>query len=243
MHVYSSSQALAKAAADAAAKIMRTAIHRHARTRVIAATGNSQLAFISELVNEDLDWSAVEIFHMDEYAGLSAEHPASFRRWIKDRIAEQVHATGVHYLAGDASDLEREMERYSHVLNEARIDLAFVGFGENGHIAFNDPQFADFNDPRTVKRVTLDERSREQQVGEGHFKDLASVPSEALTVTCSGLFRADAWICCVPECRKAAAVRDALEGPISESCPASLVRKHPNAHVYLDRESASLLSH
>jgi glucosamine-6-phosphate deaminase len=122
------------------------------------------------------------------------------------------------------------------------MDLAFVGFGENGHIAFNDPHVADFQDPAVVKRVLLDDVSRAQQAGEGHFANVDSVPKEALTVTCSGLFSAANWVCAVPERRKAQAVRNALEGPISPACPASLVRRHHHAHVYLDRESASLLS-
>ena len=120
--------------------------------------------------------------------------------------------------------------------------MAFVGFGENGHIAFNDPPVANFDDPLWVKRVPLDEASRRQQVGEGHFPDLASVPREALTVTCSGLMRATHWVCCVPEARKAAAVRAALEGPLTTACPASLVRRHPRAYLYLDAESAALLT-
>ena len=138
--------------------------------------------------------------------------------------------------------MDSEIKRYSDLLAAAPIDLAFVGFGENGHIAFNDPPVADFNDPLLVKRVVLDDACRRQQAGEGHFPDLVSVPREAVTITCPGLFRAQAWICCVPERRKATAVRNALEGPVSESCPASLARTHPNAHVYLDTESASLLT-
>jgi glucosamine-6-phosphate deaminase len=172
---------------------------------------------------------------------MSAEHPSSFRLWIRTRLAEKVHPLKTHYLAGDAKDLEAEIARYSGLLLEAPVHLAFVGFGENGHIAFNDPPVADFRDPATVKKVSLDEPCRKQQAGEGHFPDLASVPTEAVTITCTGLFRANAWVCCVPEQRKAEAVRNALEGPISEACPASLVRRHPNASVFLDTESASLL--
>ncbi len=122
------------------------------------------------------------------------------------------------------------------------IHLAFVGFGENGHIAFNDPAVADFADPALLKRATLDDACRRQQVGEGHFPNVAAVPREALTITCSGLFRAEAWVCCVPDARKAEAVRNACEGPISTICPASIVRTHPNASVYLDAASAALLS-
>jgi glucosamine-6-phosphate deaminase len=145
-------------------------------------------------------------------------------------------------LQGDAPDLEAEMRRYAQLLNVAPIDVAFVGFGENGHIAFNDPRVADFQDPETVKMITLDDACRRQQAGEGHFKDVDSVPPLALTITCTGLFRAEAWVCNVPDLRKAEAVKNALEGPISESCPASLVRRHRNSYVFLDSASASLLS-
>ena len=241
VHIHSSSAALGQAAANRAAHLISAAIERRGRARLIVATGNSQLALIEALVRADLDWKAVEIFHMDEYVGMSADHPASFRHWIKTRVEDKVRPSKANYLAGDAPDLDKEIERYSRLLNGGPIDLAFVGFGENGHIAFNDPHVADFHDPATVKRVTLDERCRRQQAGEGHFKDVESVPAEAVTVTCPGLFRADAWVCCVPDRRKAEAVRCALEGPISEACPASIARNHPNADVYLDWESASLL--
>lgn len=179
---------------------------------------------------------------MDEYVGVRPDHPSSFRHWIRTRLEEKVHPRLTHYLEGDANDLNREIARYSQLLQEAPVDIAFVGFGENGHIAFNDPPVADFNDPAMVKVVTLDEACRRQQAGEGHFRDVASVPKQAVTITCSGLFRAKTWICFVPEARKAEAVRNALEGPVSETCPASLVRRHPNAYIYLDSASASLLT-
>jgi glucosamine-6-phosphate deaminase len=241
IQVYPSRAALGAAAAERAAALMQRAMDERGRARVIAATGNSQLAFVEALAKQPLDWKSVELFHMDEYAGMSAQHPASFRLWIRTRLEEKVHPLKTHYLAGDAADLDAEIARYAKLLNEAPIDLAFVGFGENGHIAFNDPPVADFADPATVKLVSLDEACRQQQAGEGHFPDLASVPTQALTITCTGLFRAAAWVSCVPERRKAEAVRCALEKPITEACPASLVRRHSNASVYLDTESASLL--
>ena len=241
IQVYPSRASLGAAAAERAAALITRAIEEHGRARVIAATGNSQLPLVEALVAQPVDWKSVELFHMDEYAGMSAQHPASFRLWIRTRLAEKVHPLKTHYLEGDAVDLEAEIARYSRLLLEAPVHLAFVGFGENGHIAFNDPPVADFRDPATVKKVSLDEPCRKQQAGEGHFPDLASVPTEAVTITCTGLFRANAWVCCVPERRKAEAVRNALEGPISEACPASLVRRHPNASVFLDAESASLL--
>ncbi len=243
VQVYASVAAMGEAAAAEAAEIIRAAIARKGRARIVVATGNSQLALIGALVGrKDVDWKSVEVFHMDEYAGISADHPSSFRHWIRTRVEEKVHPAKVHYLEGDASDIDGEMARYAELLTAAPIDVAFVGFGENGHIAFNDPPVADFDDPAIVKRVTLDEGCRRQQAGEGHFSGIDAVPREALTITCPGLFRAEAWVCAVPDARKAEAVRGALEGPISTVCPASLVRRHRRASVYLDAESAGLLA-
>lgn len=242
VQVFGSKDALGAAAAAEAAALIQAAIAKSGHARIIVATGNSQLEMIDALTRrEKLDWQAVEVFHMDEYAGISAQHPASFRRWVRERVEQAAHPRKVHYLGADSADIDAEIQLYSDLLMIAPIDVAFVGFGENGHIAFNDPPVADFNDPLIVKRVTLDERCRRQQVGEGHFPDLDAVPKEALTVTCPGLFRAGAWVSVVPDARKAEAVRNALEGPVTTACPASIVRNHPNASVYLDRESASLL--
>jgi glucosamine-6-phosphate deaminase len=184
----------------------------------------------------DIKWSAVEAFHLDEYVGLPVDHPASFRLWVKTRFADLVHPGLMHYLSAD------ELERYSKLLAEAPLDLCFVGIGENGHIGFNDPHVADFHDPALVKRVTLDETCRRQQVGEGHFPNLSAVPLKAVTFTCPAVVSARALVCSVPDLRKAEAVRNAIEGELSTTCPASLLRTHPNAFLYLDSESASLLS-
>ncbi len=240
--VFSSASSAGRAAAAKAAEVIQRAIEKQGHARVIGATGNSQIPLVEALVEQNIDWKAVELFHMDEYAGMSADHPASFRHWIKTRLENKVHPGATHYLNGDAADLDAEIKRYTDLLSEAPIDVAFVGFGENGHIAFNDPPVADFNDPAMVKVITLDEACRRQQAGEGHFDSVAAVPQEAVTITCTGLFRANTWICCVPEVRKAEAVHNALEGPVSEACPASLVRRHPEAYIYLDVESASRLS-
>ncbi|HSU32375.1 MAG TPA: 6-phosphogluconolactonase [Bryobacteraceae bacterium] len=243
VHVFHSRAALGAAAARRAAELIVSAIEKNGRARIMVATGNSQLDAIGALVRvEGVPWHAVEVFHMDEYVGISENHPASFRHWIRTRLADRVYPGQVNYIEGDAADLEGEIRRYSALLNGAAIDVGFVGFGENGHIAFNDPHVADFDDPVVLKRVVLDEACRRQQAGEGHFVNAEAVPREAVTVTCSGLFRISAWVSCVPELRKATAVRRALEGVVSESCPASRVRRHPNAEVFLDTESASLLS-
>ncbi len=243
VHKFDTSSEMASAAARQGANVISNAIHEFGCARVMVATGNSQLQLVDGLADRSgIDWKRVEIFHMDEYIGLAPDHPASFRFWIKTRLADKVQPARVYYLAADALDIDAEIHRYSELLLAAPIHLAFVGFGENGHIAFNDPHVADFKHPATVKRVALDEPCRRQQAGEGHFSSLDSVPREALTVTCPGLFRALVWICCVPDARKAEAVCNALESPISTVCPASLVRRHPNATVYLDSASASLLA-
>ena len=241
IEVYASREEQGRAAAHRSAQLIGRAIEERGRARVIGATGNSQIPLVDALVTEPIDWSKVELFHMDEYVGMAADHPASFRYWMKSRLVDRVHPGITHYLEGDAPDLDAEIERFSHELLAGPIDLAFVGIGENGHIAFNDPPVADFKDLWTVKRVTLDAACRRQQAGEGHFADASLVPKEAVTITCTGLFRAASWVCCVPEARKAEAVRNAMEGPISEACPASLIRRHQGSHLYLDRDSASLL--
>jgi len=243
VQVHASEEALGAAAAQQAAGLIRDAITRSGRARIVVATGNSQLALIGALVRQQgVDWKRVDVFHMDEYLGVSRDHPASFRKWIRTRVEDVVRPGSVEYLEGDSPDVDAEMARYARLLTAGLIDLAFVGIGENGHIAFNDPAVADFEDALMVKRVVLDPDCRRQQVGEGHFENMDAVPREALTLTCPGLFRAQSWICSVPESRKAKAVRCALEGPVSTVCPGSLVRTHPNATVYLDIHSSALLA-
>lgn len=243
VRIYSSKSQMGKAAAFDAAHLMRGAISRQGHVRIIVATGNSQVDLIMALTREEtLDWGSVEVFHMDEYVGMSSSSPTSFAHWLKTYVTDVVHPGKVHYLRGDSPDLEKDSQGYSDLLNSRAIDLCFLGIGENGHIAFNDPHSADFDDPFTVKRVTLDKKCRVQQVDEGHFPNLEAVPEEAVTLTCPALMRARNLICCVPEQRKAEAARNALQGPLSEACPGSLVVTHPGATVYLDPESASLLS-
>jgi glucosamine-6-phosphate deaminase len=242
VQIYPSSAELGGAAATQALSLINDAIQNRKRARIIVGTGNSQESLIESLVKmPELDWKKVEVFHMDEYVGMNPTHPASFRLWLKTKLVDFVQPGQIHYLHGDAPDIELECERYGRLLAEATIDLSFVGFGENGHIAFNDPHVADFQDPRLVKPVALDEKCRMQQVGEGHFPDLRSVPTHALTITCPVLLKANYMICSVPERRKAEAVHNALKGPISSECPASFVRTHPRAYVYLDTDSAHLL--
>ena len=242
VYVYPTKLETSQAAAREAASLLRSALAERGTARIIVGTGNSQDDMIAALVKEpDLDWSRVEVFHMDEYVGMPMEHPASFRLWLKTHLVDIVHSAQANYLAGDAPDFEQECARYADLLHTAPIDICFLGFGENGHIAFNDPGVADFNDPLAVKRVAMDERCRRQQVGEGHFPSLEAMPAEALTLTCPELLRARHLICTVPDQRKAEAVRNALTGPITEACPSSAVRTHPCAAIYLDADSAALL--
>lgn len=240
--IYPTRTAMSRAAAACATTVLEGTISKKGSARVIVGTGTSQKEFVRTMAAvPNLNWGAVELFHMDEYAGMSDSHPASFRRWLKSELADAVHPGKVHYLNGDAADVEEECRRYGALLGAGLITLSCLGFGENGHLAFNDPHVADFGDPVSVKLVDLDRRCRMQQVGEGHFPDLRAVPRTALTITCPTLLSAEHVICCVPERRKAEAVRDALEGPISPNCPASLVRTHPKTVIYLDEDSASML--
>jgi len=243
VHVFSSKRETSEVAAEVAAAILRKAIAGGGRARMVVSTGNSQLDFIHALVQaRDLDWTAVEAFHLDEYAGMAPTHPASFRLWLKTRLADRVPLRAMHYVNGDAPDLEAECRRYGAMLAESPIDVGFIGVGENGHIGFNDPPVADFNDPLPMKIVRLDDDCRRQQVGEGHFDGISAVPERALSLTCPSIIGMTNLICCVPELRKARAVRDAIEGPVSTACPASILRSHPRAQLYLDLESASLLA-
>ncbi len=241
VEVFETREALGAAAAEAAAVALKEAL-AHGSARLIVATGNSQLETIANLTRKPgIEWSRVEVFHMDEYVGLPGGHPASFRRWIEEKLTKVAHPGRVNYLDGNAPDLAAECARYASLLRAADIHLCLLGIGENGHIAFNDPHEADFKDPLDVKLVTLDAACRRQQVGEGHFRSLEDVPTRALTLTVPALLRAERLIASVPERRKAEAVRKAIRGPLSPACPASVLRSHPQAAIALDLESASLL--
>jgi len=236
--------AMAGAAADVAADILRRAVARRGVAHAMFATGNSQLAFIEALLESDrsLPWTDIVVFHMDEYVGVGPDHPAGFRHWIHDRIAVPARPRAAHYLDGLAPP-EDECERYASLLARHPLDLCCLGIGENGHLAFNDPPVADFDDPLDLKVVTLDEGCRRQQVNEGHFPSDADVPARAVTVTIPALLRAARVLAVVPEARKAEPVRAALEGPVTTACPASILQRTPHATVFLEPHSAGLLNH
>ena len=232
--------ALATAAADQVAGVLRDAIATRGVAHAMFATGNSQIAMLDMLVRDStVDWSRVVGFHMDEYVGIPDSHPASFRRYLRERISERVPVGAFHFIDGDAADLDSECARYAALLREYPLDLCCLGIGENGHLAFNDPPVADFHDPLDVKVVELDDACRRQQVGEGHFPDMATVPTHAVTVTIPALLRAATVVAVVPEARKAEPVRRALMGPVDTTCPASILREHEQVTLHLDVDSAS----
>jgi glucosamine-6-phosphate deaminase len=239
--IYDSNEAMGAAAADDLEQILRQAVTERGEAAVILATGNSQLTFLKALRGkQDLPWDKISIFHMDEYLGMSDQHPASFRRFIREKLNEVVQPRAFYGLAGDAADLEAEMARYSELLQAHRPVACVMGIGENGHIAFNDPP-ADFETGALIHVVSLDERARRQQVGEGHFPNLEAVPRQALSLTVHGLLHPPHLLVVVPESRKAEAVKAALVGPVSPDCPASILRTLAKAKLYLDPEAASLL--
>jgi glucosamine-6-phosphate deaminase len=237
--VLADKQALGQAAADYVATTVQSAIERQGHARVIFATGASQYEFLDALVQLDtVDWSKVTAFHLDEYIGIPVDHPASFRRYLKERLFGRLTFGAVHLLDGMASDLEATCRAYGALLAEHPVDLACIGIGENAHLAFNDPP-ADFETDALVHVVTLDDACRRQQVGEGHFASVADVPQQALSLSIPAILRARSISCAVPDARKAAAVRCALEGPVVPDCPASALRTHADCHLFLDEQSAS----
>jgi glucosamine-6-phosphate deaminase len=239
LEVFAATADMAAAAAAGTAEVLSRAVAERGTARVVIATGNSQLAFVTALAGYDVPWSQVTVFHMDEYVGIDANHPASFRRWIRERIAEPFGPARVEYIDGEAPDAEAECARYEALLRESPIDLTCMGIGENGHLAFNEPGQADFDDPRWVKPIRLTPESLHQQVGEGHFPDVASVPPTAISLTVPALLSARVVQVVAPEQRKAAAVRNTLTLPIDATCPSTILRRTPHAKLYLDAASAT----
>ena len=242
VRIYETQPALAADAAAAAAQCLREAINCQGSAAAILASAASQIQFLDALTAlPGVDWSRVTLFHMDEYLGIDEAHPASFRRFLRERVGQRVKLRAFHTIAGEAGQPLDEADRYAALLAAQPIDLCCLGIGENGHIAFNDPPVAAFADPRRVKLVKLDEACRRQQVGEGAFPNLDAVPQFAYTLTIPALCAAKRMICVVPERRKAVAVRDAVRGPISTACPASFLRRQAHCTLFLDADSAALL--
>jgi glucosamine-6-phosphate deaminase len=232
---------MAQAAAEQAASILRQAIQERGKARIIAATGAAQFEFLENLTGlAGIDWKKVEMFHLDEYIGLSETHPASFCRFLRERLIDKAGITKYFLLNGE-QDTADVILRAGQALRSEPIDVAFVGIGENGHLAFNDPP-ADFETEESYLVVTLDEACRRQQLGEGWFPTLADVPRSAISMSVRQILKAKKILCIVPDARKAEAVKACFDGEISPSVPASILRTHADTIVYLDKRSSALLN-
>jgi len=240
--VFEEKKDLGRAAAEQAAASIRNAIRESGRARIIAATGASQFDFLEVLTKaEDIDWLRVEMFHLDEYIGLPMSHPASFRRYLRERLIQKTGIANYHLLDGE-TDPSAAIRSANEAIAAAPIDIAFVGIGENGHLAFNDPP-ADFETEEPYLIVNLDPACRLQQVGEGWFANISETPKQAISMSIRQILKAKEILAVVPDSRKAKAVKACLEGEISPMAPASILRRHENTTVYLDKNSAALLTH
>ncbi|MCB0841181.1 MAG: glucosamine-6-phosphate deaminase [Bacteroidetes bacterium] len=228
-------------AAQKAAELIRFAIQSRGEANIILATGASQFEMLANLVNKDIPWEKVTMFHLDEYIGIDATHLASFQKYLQERFVDKVPGVkAYHFIRGNAEDPQAECQRVSDIITRHPIDVAMIGIGENGHLAFNDPP-ADFQTEEPYIVVELDEDCRLQQLGEGWFPDLASVPEKAISMSIQHILKSQHLIVSVPDRRKAQAVQGAVNGPISPDCPASILRQHPHCQLFLDQASASLL--
>jgi glucosamine-6-phosphate deaminase len=242
VEVFASPADLAAAAAERVQALLQAALAARGEAAAILATGNSQLQFLDALIQLDgVDWSKLTLFHMDEYLGIDAGHKASFRRYLKERVESRVQPRVFHYLQGDAMEPIKECDRYAALLQAQPVELCVLGIGDNGHLAFNDPPVADFNDSRQVKIVALDEVTLKQQVGQGHFASVESMPRYALTLTIPALCSAQNLVCLCPGAHKAGIVARALRGSIDEECPAAILRRQAHATLLLDSAAASRL--
>jgi glucosamine-6-phosphate deaminase len=238
--IFPDKDSLSRAAANHAANSLRSLLREKTIVRLVAATGASQFEFLDALTSKsDIDWHRLDVFHLDEYVGLPITHPASFRKYLLERLIHKTKIKRFHALDGELDPL-RVIQDVGRELLASSVDLAFVGIGENGHLAFNDPP-ADFDTDEPYLLVELDDACRRQQLNEGWFANLDAVPRKAISMSVRQILRAKEIIAVVPDARKAPAVRDCLQGDISPLAPASILRRHPNTSVYLDRASSSLL--
>jgi glucosamine-6-phosphate deaminase len=225
------------------AQAINEAIEDKGRANIILATGASQIEMLKNLVETSrIDWPKVTMFHLDEYIALGADHPASFRKFLKERFVDQVPGLKrVHFVNGDADEPQRECQRVGSIIATHPIDVALIGIGENGHLAFNDPP-ADFKTEEPYIIVELDERCRKQQLGEGWFETLEQVPLRAISMSIRQIIKSACLIVTVPDKRKAEAVKNALEGKVTPMCPASILQQHKNCKIFMDKDAASLLN-
>ncbi len=239
--IFPNKNEMGKASAESVAERLNETIAEKGFANLILATGASQFEFLEHLQKQNIDWKKITVFHLDEYMGMSISHPASFRKYLKERILDKVQPKEVYYLEGDAKNIETEVARYEELLKSRTIDVACIGIGENGHIAFNDPPVADFNDPKLVKVVKLDEACRKQQLGEGWFPTFDDVPTHALSLTIPAIMRCKHISCVVPDERKSEAVFNTLNAEVSTACPATILRTHSDTILYIDEGAAAKL--
>ncbi len=233
-------QKLGVVAASKGAQIIQESIKKNGKATIIVATGASQFEMLNELIKKDIDWSKVTGFHLDEYIGMSVDHPASFRKYLKERFVDKVGLKSFYYINAE-SDPEKECERLKEIISKVQIDVAFIGIGENGHLAFNDPP-ADFDTKEPYIVVNLDEDCRKQQMGEGWFDVIEDVPKQAISMGVQQILKSNSIICAAPDARKATAVKGVVEGEITPMVPASILQKHDKTWIYLDNDSANMLS-
>lgn len=241
VRIYETEQEVGKAAAETAASILRDAINEKGEAVFSVATGVSQFEFLKNLTSiASIDWSKTTMFHLDEYVGISGTHPGSFRKYLKERLINKVYPRTTYLIVGDAKDSELECERLSGIVKKKDIDVTFLGIGENGHLAFNDPP-ANFDTNKPYLIVELDEKCRMQQVREGWFRGINEVPRRAISMSVKQIMKSKNVVCIVPGGRKAQAVKDCFEGDISRDHPGSILRKHNSVFLFLDKNSARLI--
>lgn len=238
--VHNTKEELGLASAKHAASLIGEAIEKQGYARILLSTGASQFPFFTEFVKQPIDWNKVEMFHLDEYVGISENHPASFKRYLLDRFVNVVHP-GYYYLINGEKDPEETIAELTAILNEKPVDVGLIGIGENAHIAFNDPP-ADFDDPRAYKVVTLDDRCLQQQIGEGWFKTVEETYKQAISMTCSQIMKCRHILCVVPYKVKAEAIYNTLSREVTPEVPATLMKRHADCTVYTDADSSALLT-